>query len=328
MTITNRIKYIDSLRAVAIILMFYAHLLPHYTEIGTSINFAERLFSSLAAPIFLFLLGINFKRTSTFYKTLQRALIVFGLASIIDLFIWGIYPFYSFDVLYTIGFSLLFLQLITRFNNGVKIGLLILLFLATVFLTVQNQYELTLSEPYLGQEYYIFDVAFNLFINGWFPLIPWLAFPLLGHLAQKLSFDHIAIRFFGISTFIAGVWLFYNYDFGKRPFAVEIFYPAHLIYLFISITWLVSIWSNRRILNNIAFRWLDPIGKTSFFLYGFHLTCYHFFADYLIALGLNKWLVFTVFFIMFYSTAMLLKQLKASWKFYANSQVLRIILGD
>ena len=157
-----RIQHIDVLRAIAILLMFYAHLVPHYVDIGEEVHFFERLLSSLAAPIFLFLVGYNFSPSISLKKQMKRVIVILIYACLIDMFIWGIYPFYSFDVLYTIGLSLVFLQLISRGTIAFKIALLLILLVIMLLIWKFNFYELSVDEPYLGESYNAFNVLFNI----------------------------------------------------------------------------------------------------------------------------------------------------------------------
>jgi len=322
-----RFQHIDVLRAIAILLMFYAHLLPHFTENGEEIYFLERLASSLAAPIFLFLVGYNFLPSSSMLNTIKRVIIVLSYACLIDVLIWGIYPFYSFDVLYTIGLSLIFLQLITRFLIGFKLVILLGIIVAMFAIWKFNFYLLTLDEPYIGESYKMSNVLFNLIINGWFPIIPWFIFPLLGYLAQSQKINKLFAVVVGGITFFTMLFFFHDSSFGIRPFAVEIFYPADWVYLIIAISWLLILWSIRNIFDNSFFKFLNPLGKASFFLYGLHLFCYHLFADRLIDMGLLKWQVFLFFLIVFYLSALILDAMKTKWPFYAKNQILRIIIG-
>lgn len=322
-----RIQHIDVLRAIAILLMFYAHLVPHYVDIGEEVHFFERLLSSLAAPIFLFLVGYNFSPSISLKKQMKRVIVILIYACLIDMFIWGIYPFYSFDVLYTIGLSLVFLQLISRGTIAFKIALLLILLVIMLLIWKFNFYELSLDEPYLGESYNAFNVLFNLVINGWFPLLPWLIFPLLGYLAKDINFNHKIVGVSGGITFLIMLYLFQNTVFGTRPFAVEIFYPAGLVYLLISISWLAILWSTKGFFDNSVFKFLNPLGKGSFFLYGLHLLCYHLFADQLIKLGLHKWQLFLLFILVFYFISLMLESLKTKWPSYANYQILKVIFG-
>ena len=61
-----RIRYIDSLRGMAILFMILAHTVPNDPKAFEEVNFIIRLLSSLAAPLFLFLVGFNFRPKEKF----------------------------------------------------------------------------------------------------------------------------------------------------------------------------------------------------------------------------------------------------------------------
>jgi uncharacterized membrane protein len=328
MQIENRVNYIDAIKGLAIVLMFYAHLLPHYDEHSTFLGLTERLVSSLAAPIFLFLVGYNYKPFNSISIQLQRVLVIFLFAVLIDLFVWKIFPFYSFDVLYTIGFSLLFLRSLAGFNYWVKWGVFMLLFLSVVGIKLFNAYNISLSEPYLWQPYNIKDVFYNLFINGWFPLFPWLLFSLMGHLFREINLDKMAIKIGSIILFLLSLVVVFNSTFLVRPFAVEIFYPVGFAYLFVSISWLLCIWSNRTLFSGTVFQLLSPLGRTSLIMYAVHLSIYHLCADFMVQKEINRYLAFMLFLICFYIIALLTDRYKSKWSFYSKYAFIRIILGS
>ena len=56
-SIKGRVKWIDLLRSVAIIIMVFANSAAYFYENNVNVTF--RLISSLAAPLFIFLAGAN-----------------------------------------------------------------------------------------------------------------------------------------------------------------------------------------------------------------------------------------------------------------------------
>lgn len=324
---TGRDISIDGLRGFAIMCMFYAHLIPHFMESGTELFFWERVVSSIAAPLFLFLVGYNFNVKQDLKRVLKRMLVILVIAGSIDTFIWHIFPFYSFDVLYLIGISLAFLYLIRRFNTIQLIILVLSVLLISVSLQQFGFYSIELNEPYLNEEYQITQVVYNFFINGWFPFFPWIIFPILGLLARTISFNALKFRVISSFLFLVAIPLLFLIDFNWRTFAVEIFYPASWIYLSFALVFLFFIWTNKSFLSSKLVGFLVHLGKTSLFLYIFHLSVYAVLGDYVISILNNRFICYFMFLFCFWLTAFLLNKYKNNWRIFQKSEVLQILLG-
>jgi uncharacterized membrane protein len=318
---------IDRLRGLSILIMFYAHLIPHYSDNGTTLFFFERVVSSVAAPMFLFLVGYNFKATQSFTRIGKRIFIILVFAASIDLLVWKIYPFYSFDVLYLIGFSLLFLYILKNLDNLWKWFIFSLLLLSPVIISLFFLYSNQLDEPYLNQEYFIHSVLYNFFINGWFPFFPWVLFPLLGYLFQKKNLNNIRFKIATFFPFLVTACCLSFFIFPTRVFAVEIFYPADIMYLLFALSYVLFLCTNRDIFDSKPFYFLSVLGKTSFFLYAFHLTIYNYTADFAIEIIPNRFLCFILYSILFWFASYVINENKQNWKVYSKYDFLQVILG-
>ena len=100
--------WIDFIRSIAIIIMIIAN---SAAVIGNKdYSYFFRVICSLAAPLFVLLSGISFSVSSKYPSTsdtkTKSALYLLITASCIDLFIWQIPPFNTFDVLYIIAFGI------------------------------------------------------------------------------------------------------------------------------------------------------------------------------------------------------------------------------
>ncbi len=318
---------IDGLRGFAIICMFYAHLIPHFMESGTQLFFWERIISSIAAPLFLFLVGYNFNTKQDLKRVLKRMFVILVIAGFIDTFIWHIFPFYSFDILYLIGFSLAFLFLLRRFNTLQLLILVLLVLLISVSLQLFGFYSIELNEPYLNEEYQLNQVVYNFFINGWFPFFPWIIFPILGLLAQTNVFSALKFRVISSFLLLLALPLMFLIEFKWRTFAVEIFYPASYIYLSFALVYLFFIWTNKSLLSSKSVGFLVHLGKTSLFLYIFHLSVYALIGDYVIGILNNRFICYFIFLFFFWLTAFLLNKYKGKWDIFQKSEILQILLG-
>jgi hypothetical protein len=323
----NRDISIDGLRGFAILCMFYAHLIPHFSERGEALFVWERVISSIAAPLFLFLVGYNFNKTQKFRRVFKRSLVILFVACSLDVVVWHIFPFYSFDVLYLIGISLIFMYLIRNFS---KLKLLLLLFIIIIIsISIQflGYYSITLDEPYFNESYHLSQIVYNFFINGWFPFFPWIVFPLLGFLSKSISLEFSFLKVISAILFSLLLLSIFFVDFNWRPFAVEIFYPASWFYLLFAFAYLFFIWIYRGFFSNRYLYFLINLGKSSLFLYIFHLTVYSFIADHLILYLNNRFLWFFLFLCSFWLIAFLLNRYKNKWQIFQKSEVLQILLG-
>lgn len=325
--IINRSKSIDTIRGIAIIIMFYAHLLPHFA--GSELTIFERITSSLAAPLFLFLVGYNFSINTTLKSLFKRIFIIFFIAAFIDIFIWHVYPFYSFDVLYTIGISLIFLYFYKYWHLKLKLVILLFLLGSAFLIDYFNLFIITIDEPYLGEKYSIKGVLYNLFIGGWFPIFPWLFFPLVGNLLKNINLYNTIFKIVSLIVFIPLFTLFciINYKFNLRPNAVEIFYPANFIYLTLAIFFIALLISWKSIWETKALNLISILGRLSLFLYIFHLSSYYLFADRLIKIIPNKIIVFAIFLFFFILIAYIIEYYKRKWRLYDKSEFVKILLG-
>jgi uncharacterized membrane protein len=322
-----RDETIDRLRGLSILIMFYAHLIPHYSDAGTKLFFFERVLSSIAAPVFLFLVGFNFNPSQSFIKLSKRILIILLFAALIDLLIWNIYPFYSFDVLYLIGFSLGFLFVFNYLHKIWKWLIFIILLISPLIINVYFMYSNHLDEPYLNEEFNLSSIPYNFFINGWFPFFPWMLFPLLGFEFKRINMNNWLVNSVVVISLICSIYFLSLVNFQTRTFAIEIFYPAGLIYLFFALSYVLFIWINRGVFEFKPFKFLSVLGKTSFFLYALHLSIYRFTADFMIESIPNRFLCLIIYSVLFWITAYFIDKNKKKWSAYERYEFLQVILG-
>lgn len=307
-------------------IMFYAHLLPFYIENSTILPF-ERIICSTAAPIFLFLLGYNFNEKTSFKKTLIRGIVLLLIGVFIDVFIFSINPFFSFDVLYLIGFSLLILGLMENISFRIRMYFLLFLVTVTVLFHFFGFYQFDISEPHLGDKFDFQQSLLNFFFNGWFPLFPWLIFPIFGNVIRKLD----KMKSFNYMWFVVLIiisWIYFIFNLPEiRSFSIEIFYPAGLPYLIFGFSIIVIIWNKRFVLEGKMLIFFSELGRVSLFLYVYHLSIYQVLFSYLPLHNVHRLFVFCIFSLQFLVFAYFLNWIKKRWPQYGNFEVLTIILG-
>lgn len=296
--LSTRDHFIDFARAIAIALMFFAHLLPHFSTTGLDEIFIFRLLSSIPAPLFLLLTGFNYSEKQFFKEVFYKALVFLGVGAFMDVVIWGIIPFYSFDVFYVIGLGYLLLYFYSKWSLFWQLGTIsFVLLLANI---LQFKYQKQIPEVTFSElsNYKIEYVVQNLFFNGWFPLFPWLAFIFFGFtckkhqlLEQNRSFLSLLL---GVLVLAVSIYLLHTSALFEPDFAVEIFYPANGLYLFFAFGFIHTFWFLKPLLKSN--KWITSIqlfGRYSLVLYVLHLSALHLFSqpiEMLIQLSINPFL--------------------------------------
>ena len=176
----DRDSGIDALRGLAIVAMLASHLAR---EVLVSPHpLALRMFGSLAAPLFVALAGMMVAQTSSrkqyplsYYA--QRGGVILLLAAMVDVLIWGLYPFIGVDVLYLIAVALPLTALFCRIHLGWQVACLALVVLLPSGLRAVWEYPADVFAVVLGD--HPTDVVDGLPVivqqwlwTGWFPLLP------------------------------------------------------------------------------------------------------------------------------------------------------------
>ncbi len=264
-----RNQHIDSMRSIAILIMLTANMTPYLLEPNTPIWF--RALCSLAAPLFTFLSGYTFAMNGTRSNGFKSGLFVLLSAVIVDVCAWGIPPFQTFDVLYLIAFGQFALELLKRLPSPVFWVVSLILILTPTLL--QTVYRFELPDPQWNSVSY---KAYRWAFDGWFPVFPWLSFPLLGYLSYRWKSPAESlpwVPWLSAAAFIGGsIWAMIDKSY--QPFRegyVEIFYPANLPYLSLALgfcLWLLL--GLTQPLSNQRLKYVNLYGRHSMFVYIVH----------------------------------------------------------
>ena len=288
-----RIALYDVMRGVAITLMLVANGAAYF-YVGLPPLFLRFLYS-FAAPIFMMLAGMMLALSSK--QRSIRGLLILAIGCVVDIFVWRIVPFVTFDVLYTIGFAVLVTTWpARRFPTAGLVFFGCFFILAGRWLRLVFGYEflifeipLSLENPLLSGVNVFRRVVHQFFIDGWFPLFPWLGFVWLGAAMQRSL--QISTNFFNHSHIsrklilsIIGFALFLSAECWSPDFSVhearmgysELFYPPDVGFCFTYISAFafllllldsVFYWAPIRIVF-APFGWM---GRYSLSIYVFHL---------------------------------------------------------
>ncbi len=251
----KRVYWIDILRGLAILVMIPANMAPYLAEPH---NLLYRFIGSFAAPIFILLSAgmvvLRSDRHSAGYYV-QRAGYVMLCGVLLDTVLWRIVPFMTFDVLYTIGIGMVAVYFLRNVDTRELLLLTLIIFLAAYAgIQVFGYHEAVPEVAYLESLRFPGPdrVVQSWFLDGWFPLFPWLGFALLGSAFFKYirkAGDALPVnRLFilGLILTAAGLVLLFvpiphyenfasNQIISNREGYSEIFYPPTPGYLLMAI---------------------------------------------------------------------------------------------
>ena len=284
-----RLPWIDTLRGLAILLMIPANLAPY---LGEPHSMWFRILGSFAAPTFIMLsagmIVLRGEKHSLSYY-LKRGGIVVGVGVLLDTLLWKIFPFTSFDVLYPIGLAMPLLYLLRRVDARELFYIAVIFILGTYVLQALTGYHAEALEVYFDDMWTpsIGRLLQSWFVDGWFPIFPWMGYAFIGALffrtlfAEGIGISHHFVTLGVVLTAIGFVLLFAplpyirNFADGSiletRGGYSEIFYPPTFAYIFTSIG-IVVLFSTllRRIRFNPTHSVIGFFGRHSMMVYILH----------------------------------------------------------
>ena len=255
---TKYLLSIDIMRAVAILLMIQVHfvenLSPREASSAGLYDLSKGL-GTLSAPIFSFLVGLSLwlwlsnqieagrKEAEIARVVRRRGILLFVAGLIFAVVIWRPESIFIWDILTFLGTATLIVYLLRKWASWKLIGLIVLIFITSPFLRSVTDY----ASHWRGTEYlYDFtlqDVTLGFLLHGYFPILPWICFPLLGWMVGRTYFDlESKSQFNGRRSAVVGLCLALLAGLGNamngnasrlaEPYLNEItFYPASTTYV-------------------------------------------------------------------------------------------------
>lgn len=313
---SNRDQTIDIMRGVAIVLMVAAHQ-AGYLMLTDNVSLIFRFFASLAAPIFVLLAGMMVARKVSldiklnYSSYVKRAGVILLIASTIDVVIHGDFPFITFDILYLIGFSMLLMPIYSKLNKLSRYLWLIMILLLTPVVQMFLGYEFLLQELNINSailQISLSTVLHHLFVDGWFPLFPWLAVVFIGYEFGLNRWNKQTTKNLRLGNWVflsamltinLSMWLLFNSFNHSRVGDIELFYPPSVLFILAacSLTFLgIKAIDNLNIKSQI----LSRLGSCSLLLYISHLAMLALFLDkYVVTTNTFYWSVGLIIHIIF-----------------------------
>lgn len=267
--------------------MIGANMIPKLLSGTPSVFF--RLYGSFAAPTFIFLSGmmVSFNAMKGKYSAAyfcKRTLLLFITGALVDIFITGIYPFMTFDVLYLIGVSMLLTFLFKKLKTGFQYILIIIIFAAAPLLqSVIGYQQIPVEIPvYMAEKNISVTLGTILrqwLVDGWFPLFPWLGFAFLGSIAADFrlkykSFSNIITLFIIFILLLPGeiLWIKNPGEMFIRNGYSELFYPPVTGFILTSIGIILFLFYIIDLKNDLnIYKPFSLLGKWSLQIYVIHL---------------------------------------------------------
>ena len=188
-----RFVSVDVLRSLAILIMVFVHFAVNLSGVSLPIT-------GLGAPMFAFLAGLSYTLWSSglkrkghdeaavFKASVRRGLFVFGVGIAFNVLVWLPEDIFNWDVLTFIGSALLVLNLLRRMDSLVILFAAVLCTLVAPALGELVGYADYWTEKYFNPDMTLADVCVGFFVAGYFPIFPWLTYPLCGMLVARQWF--------------------------------------------------------------------------------------------------------------------------------------------
>ncbi|MFM1770217.1 MAG: hypothetical protein RJA22_2746 [Verrucomicrobiota bacterium] len=184
-----RLLSIDLLRTLAIILMVLVHFVENLSGTPTGTWWLP---SGFAAPVFTLLTGVSYRLwleaeerrgrsdAEISKRTVRRGLFLLATGFAFNIVVWLPPDVFNWDVLTFIGAALLVLNGVRRLPPGIPALIAVMSFLLGPLLRAVSDYPAYWEQGYFEADFTLPEVARGFLAVGYFPLFPWLLYPVLG----------------------------------------------------------------------------------------------------------------------------------------------------
>jgi uncharacterized membrane protein len=304
---SNRDTTIDILRGVAIVTMVCANSAAYILREPHPLGI--RLYGTWAAPLFILLAGFMVAFTAQKKKyELSHYILRGGLlllcACLLDVLNFNSYPLIGWDVLYLIAVAT---PLAFGFHK-LKLLHQVIIITAIILLTplLQNWLDYREQPLYIqifpgeeGTDQFDFvTVIKHWFIDGWFPIFPWVSFSFIGVILARLRLEYpsFAQPRFTIAALASlgsglGIWFvelqklpyetnlppympgFAFHKLLTREHYTEMFYPPTIGYCLVALGLIITLFILVDLSPQLFFyKPIMLLGQCSLFMYLFHYT--------------------------------------------------------
>jgi len=203
----RRYLSIDILRATAILLMIQVHFSDEMSAAIASpmwLYQTSQILGLIPAPFFTFLSGLSYalwlhaqnrsggNEADIVKYSFRRGMFVFIMGMAVNLFIWLPTSTYNWDVLTLLGASAIVLTWVRNWHPLTLFIISIVILFITPPLRDLAHYQSFWLEEGFQYDFDLSDVLLGFFLNGYFPILPWLIYPFIGFAVGRVfdSHDH------------------------------------------------------------------------------------------------------------------------------------------
>lgn len=200
----KRLNSIDIARALAIVLMIMCHFTifmtrPEGAYPGTFF-FGDHILGDFPAAMFLFLVGLclsisvnqskqnGMPESSILSRLIIRGAVVFIFGMIFGIIVWGYENTFDWDILTTIGSSIIIVAFLRNLSSRKLVIFAVAVMVLSPFLRNLWGYPAFWEEAEYTPPWTIKEILGGYFLNGYFPLFPWISFSIIGHAIGKMLF--------------------------------------------------------------------------------------------------------------------------------------------
>lgn len=185
-----RVRSIDVLRTIALVVMVFVHFCENLAGYTPDI-------AGFGAPLFVFLSGASYFLWSdaklargsdpqdVSKVSVRRGLFLFGAGFLFNVFIWLPEDVFNWDVLTFIGCALLVLNIFRRASVAICVVVSVLAVLLSPVLQHMAGYLAFWEQGHFDYDWTLSDVLVGFLVTGYFPLFPWLGLSLAGYVCAS-----------------------------------------------------------------------------------------------------------------------------------------------
>jgi uncharacterized protein len=175
--------------------------LSGYTDYNSPLYQLSELVGSFPAAMFTFLVGmslfISVKKQEDqgvdpgliADRNLRRGMAIFFFGLLFLIFVWMPEEVFAWDILTLIGASLLILFPLRKLSSKILLSVTLFILVISPVIRIYTDYHSHWNK--WGEYIPSFEMPgmlMGFFANGYFPLLPWLVFPLIGYIAGRACF--------------------------------------------------------------------------------------------------------------------------------------------
>lgn len=195
-----RLKSVDLVRSSAIAIMVVVHFVENLSGVVPTI-------AGFGAPLFAVMSGLSYRlwldaqrargasEALIGVRTVRRGLFLFGVGLVFNVLVWLPEDVFNWDVLTFLGVGYLTLEWARRMQPSVVAWACAVIFFLSPVARALVDYPAFWSSNSFDPDFTLSDVLSGFLATGYFPLFPWLCYPLVGFLvAGELFAEHPARR--------------------------------------------------------------------------------------------------------------------------------------